>query len=156
MPSVIFICTANICRSPMAAAIFRNIVDEVEKGDEWRVESAGVWGMDGSPAASGSQNAVRKWGLDLRGHRARSVSRELLENFDLILTMEQGHKEALKWQFPELGERIFMMSEIVGVNYDIKDPIGGSLEDFIHTADELNRLLRAGLAQIKLMALRLE
>lgn len=149
MPAIIFICTANLCRSPMACAIFLHIISEMNETGMWRVESAGVWGMDGNPAARGCQQAVGKMGLDLSWHRARTVSRELLQPFDLILTMEQGQKEALKWEFPELSERIFLLSEMIGATSDVKDPIGGSMADFDNTAKEIERLIRQGFWQIK-------
>jgi protein-tyrosine-phosphatase len=93
-----------------------------------------------------------KKGIDLTLHRSRSVTGELLEHFNLILTMERGHKEALRVEFPEIAQRIYLVSEMAGKSHDIQDPMGGSLADFQETADELNRLLTRGLDNIVRLA----
>lgn len=148
MPSILFVCTANVCRSPMASAIFQQLLSERITEGEWRIESAGVWGMDGSPVALGSLEALSKMNIDLSGHYAQSVSEDLLDEFDLILTMERGHKEALQWQFPEIRGQVYMLSEMVGKIFDIRDPIGGSTADFEETARELAKMINDGFEQI--------
>lgn len=146
MPSVLFVCTANICRSPLAEALFRDMVRD-EPG-EWKVESAGTWALVGEPAAQKSQQVLAERGLDASDHRARSVSLELLNSFKLILTMENGHKEALQIEFPAIKGRVYTLSEMVGDEFDIHDPIGGPLVDFQATADELEQILSEGYARI--------
>ena len=146
MPSVLFVCTANICRSPMGEALLKSVLGP--SGKEWRIESAGTWAPEGAPAAEKAQQVLWKKGIDLTLHRSRSVTREMLEQFNLILTMERGHKEALRVEFPRLAQRIFLLSEMAGKSHDIHDPIGGSLADFQDTADELYSLLSRGLENI--------
>lgn len=148
MPSVLFVCTANICRSPMAMALFKQKVAQQPNAPDWRVESAGTWALGDEPAASRSQAVMREFGLNIASHRSRCVSLELLRPFNLILTMEQGHKEALRVEFPELSARIYLLSEMAGRSYDIFDPMGGTIEDFRDTARELDRLLADGLDRI--------
>lgn len=150
MPSVLFVCTANICRSPLAEALFRDMVSD-ESG-EWKVESAGTWALTGEPAAQNSQQVLAERGLDASEHRARIVSLELLSSFNLILTMEKGHKEALQIEFPAIAERVFTLSEMVGSEFDIHDPIGGPLVEFQATADELESILTDGYASITQLA----
>jgi protein-tyrosine phosphatase len=155
--SILFVCTANICRSPMAAAIFRKKLEEAsrsepELGRGWRVESAGTWARQGYPAALLSQLVLESMGIDLRDHRSRIVSSELLAAFNLILTMERGHKEALAAEFPELASRIFTVSQMVLATYNIRDPIGGALADYEETASELEKIFTQGFDKIVQLA----
>ena len=152
MPSVLFVCTANICRSPMASALFKSLVAQRADAKSWRVASAGVWAMEGSSAARNSQAVVASRGLDLSSHRAQGVSRELLRRFNLILTMEQGHKEALRAEFPDLASRIYLLTEMVERNADIRDPIGGTMIDYEDTARELEQILTQGMEKIVRLA----
>lgn len=152
MPSILFVCTANVCRSPMASAIFQRQLEESFPDEIWRVESAGTWAIDGMAVAIGSTQIMRSRGLDISGHRARNISAELLAEFDLILTMENGHKEALRAEFPQYAARIYLLSEMAGFSHDINDPIGGPLSDFEATAKELTELLVQGIERIKSLA----
>lgn len=148
MPSILFICTANICRSPMAAALFRKILQEKGISEGWRIESAGTWPLAGQPAVEKTQKVVRKHGMDISDHRSKGVNRHLMEAFDLILTMEKGQKEALMVEFPEYAKKNFLISEMVGIFEDIEDPIGLSEEDFKDTANQIESYLNKGFEKI--------
>ena len=152
MPSVLFVCTANICRSPIASALMRSLVEQRQPGSDWRIESAGTWAQEGYPAAGKAQAILKEGSIDISDHRSRSVSGALLRDFDLILVMEQGHKEALQVEFPDTRNRVCLLSEMVGSVYDIRDPIGGSTEDFLETIRELNHLLAQGFDKIAQLA----
>jgi protein-tyrosine-phosphatase len=148
MSSVLFVCTANICRSPMAAAIFKKILKEKGYVDEWIVESAGTWSLEDQPAAEKTQKVLRNRGIDISDHRSRGVNRQLLDSFDLILTMEEGQKEALRVEFPEFATKIFLLSEVADAKVNIDDPIGLSLVDFEETAKQLELYLEKGFTKI--------
>jgi protein-tyrosine-phosphatase len=148
MPAILFICTANICRSPMAEAIMRKLVNERPDAKKWRVESAGTWGLDGYGPANRAQVVIGEMGLNISGHRARTVTRTMLHSFDLILTMESGHKEALNAEFPKISNRVWMLTEMIGNSKDIPDPIAGTLDDFRATARNLEQILTQGLETI--------
>lgn len=148
MPSILFICTANICRSPMASALFQKICLEQNDLHSWRIESAGTWSRNGDRAAEGTVSVMKSQGIDISTHRSRLIQKEIIEKFDLILTMEGGHKEALQFEFPSQASRIFMLSEMVGLRFDIKDPFGGPMEGYEKTADEIETLLRDGFTTI--------
>lgn len=152
MPSVLFVCTANVCRSPMASALFKDIVSRGFGNQGWLIESVGTWAVAGVPAASNSRLAMSERGLDIEDHRSQPVNGELLNKFDLILTMEKRHKESLSIEFPEISGRVYVISEMVGRTYDIWDPISGSLDEFKATADELTDILTQGYRKIKRLA----
>lgn len=156
MPSVLFICTANRFRSPIASAWFtRNLQKEVGSQD-WRVSSAGTWAEPGM-AVFPSANWVKKnFGINLETHRSIRVNRELLNQYDLILVMEDGQREALHIEFPELEERIFMLTNVaVGIAYDIRDPGVFQNDTFLDVAQKLTSLIDEGFQAICLLARQL-
>ncbi len=152
MPSILLVCTANQCRSPLAEAQLRRALTTQHPELEWRIESAGTWASAGRPAHPDMRIAASEVGLELTSHRARNVESLGLADYDLILTMEQSHKEAIRVEFPTIRERVYQLSEMVGITYDIPDPIGGSLADFRTTVRELDRLLKFALQRIVTLA----
>lgn len=148
MPAVLFICTANICRSPMARGLFESLLVEKDLSENWRVESAGTWAMSGEPAAIGSRTAMEARGIDISKHRSKGINAELLGSADLVLTMERGQKEALRAEFPDYVGRIFLLSEMAGKVEDIDDPYGGTLSEYEDTAEVLEDYLTEGFDRI--------
>jgi protein-tyrosine phosphatase len=117
----------------------------------WRVESAGTWSIKGQPAAASTLDVLSRHGITLH-HRSRVVTVDLLREFNLILTMEAGQKEALKVEFPEIADRVYLLTEMIGEDYDIKDPIGGPYDEFEKTAQEFERIFDEGLERITQLA----
>ncbi len=146
MHRVLFICTANICRSPMAMGLLRQRA--ASQPDQWIVESAGTWTEGGEPAAARTVQVLRNRGIDLSNFQSRIVTGEMLRSFDLILTMEKGHKEAIKIEFPDLADRIFLLSEMINQDYDIDDPIGKPVSAFEETARDIDEILVRGFPKI--------
>jgi protein-tyrosine phosphatase len=147
MPSILFVCTANQFRSPLAAACFLKQVELENRPGKWRVESAGTWVKDGLDASAMALEAAASLGLGwLENHRTRRVRPGMLARFDLILVMERGHKEALCAEFPSVCGRVHLLSEVVdGIPYDIPDPgnrgvdpaeVGAILSDLIARGKE--------------------
>jgi protein-tyrosine-phosphatase len=152
MPSVLFVCTANQCRSPTAQALFaRKLEEEAVEGD-WRVGSAGTYAQPGMPPTPNAQSVVGELGLDISDHRSRRVDADLLADFDLVLVMERGHKEALQFEFPEAAARVHLLSEMVGEVYDIEDPVGKSVEEYRAMRVELGDLIGRGFGRIRELA----
>ncbi len=151
MHSILFVCSANMCRSPMAEALFSNLLKQHEDLDDWYVSSAGVWALEGNRASEGAVKAMERRGIDLRYHRARQVTAEMIMDSDLVLVMEQNHKEALRVSFPKFTARIYLLAEMVGLSHDIRDPIGGMAADYDDTVNELEKLFEAGFRRIELL-----
>ncbi len=85
-------------------------------------------------------------------HRSRSVDAAMLNSYDLILTMEENHKESLLEKYPEVVGRVYLLSEMINRSYGVEDPIGGSIVDFERTAIKLERILTQGFGEILRLA----
>lgn len=123
MIKILFVCTANRFRSPLAEAYFN--CSAAKKGDEqdFHAVSAGTWTENGYPATSDAQRLARLQGLDIEKHQSREISGKILEGSDLVLVMEAGHKEAIVHEFPFVTNRIFLLSEtFLGIPFDVPDP----------------------------------
>jgi len=150
MHSVLFICSMNICRSPMAVGLLKAAVIAVDPDqlEDWRIESAGIWAQKGYPPATNTLLVLRNRGVNLGEHRSRPITQDLMKEFNLVLTMETGQKEALQAAFPEHAAKVHLVTELIEQKYDIADPVGGPLCDFEETALELEDILRTELDQI--------
>lgn len=145
---VLLVCTGNTCRSPMAEAILRRIV--AERGlDRVEVASAGVGAFEGSPASEGAYLVAIEHGLDLSAHRARTVTRELLAQADLVLTMSAGH--AARVAALGAAGKVFRLGDYAGrapAEADVPDPFGGDLEEYRATFACLADLLEDAVARL--------
>jgi protein arginine phosphatase len=142
MPSVLFVCTANRFRSPLAAAIFKKSLEEKGVARSWQVGSAGTWATPGQPALPSVLEAARDLGLDLSGHRAARLDAGMLRSYDLILVMQASQKEALQSEFPALYEHIYLLSHVLERRtYDFPD-VSGSEREVAEVSADLNTLLR--------------
>ena len=137
----------------MAEALFKEMVLNRNPDGDWRVASAGVGAYDGFPASENAHWVMQTRGLSLKHHRSQSVSNKLLQTYDLILTMERRQRDVLRTMAPQISERIFMLSEMVGSEEDVEDPIGGSLEDYEHTAKTIEAYLEGGYSTILRLAM---
>lgn len=146
--AVLFVCTANQCRSPMAEAIMKDYFQRMVLPFNWIVQSAGTWAENGHPATAFGVAVMGQRGLDTSSHQSQLITRELLTRFDLVLTMEAGHKEAIQIEFPEFSEKVFMLSEMSGDQINIEDPIGGIYEDYVNTANEIDEWIMKGIPTI--------
>ncbi len=133
MPNVLFICTANQCRSPMAEVIGRDKLTRAYPAEEWRVGSAGVRAVDGYPATPASATMAGRHGFDLSRHSSRALTSALVAESELLVTMEAAHKQAILSAFPEASGRVFVLSELIGRGEDVDDPIGLAFAEYERT-----------------------
>jgi len=106
---VLFVCTANVCRSPMAEAIFNALAGE--RGLAWRAESVGVAALVDEDLTPNARAALDEVGIYANEHRARQVSEEMLEEADLVLGMGPRHVAALRGRFGDLSERVYALPQ---------------------------------------------
>jgi protein-tyrosine-phosphatase len=128
----------------MAEGLMQRKLELEGRTHEFRAASAGVWTVDGRPATESATMVMAELGIDIRGHRSRLLIDRIVENAALILTMTHSHAEAIRAEFPEHKNRVFLLSEMVGYGYDIADPVGGSLLDYEETAQEIEALIETG------------
>lgn len=146
--NILLVCTGNICRSPLAASLLERALGE-RATEGITVSSAGTGAWDGAPVSEGAYLVGLERGLDLSGHRARLLTRELVEQADLILTMARHHRARVD----ELGGegRVFVLGEYAGREGDeaeVSDPFGGDLDVYRDTCSELEALLQAAVERI--------
>lgn len=134
--NILFICTGNTCRSPMAEAILK-----AKKLDDVNVKSAGIYAMDGENMSLNSQKVLTANDIPFT-HKSSSLQPSTVEWADLILTMTAAHKQALIFAFPEAISKIYMYKEFVTPDdiQDVMDPFGGNLGIYERTYEELSEL----------------
>ncbi len=138
--SVLFVCTGNTCRSPMAEGLFRKAVED--RGD-FEVMSAGVAAYPGDAANPETIKLLAARGISLDGFNSQPVSPELVEQATHIFAMTSGHLEALENLFPDYTDKFFLACEFVdipgrGVASDVPDPIGRGRKAYEETAKTLD------------------
>jgi len=138
-PKIIFVCTANICRSPMGDYIARKIVED--ENLPYRIGSAGFL-EGGIKISQNSYKVLKEQGYDASQHISTSLTKELVDDCWLILTMTQEHKIRLKELDPNLGNKIFTLSEYTGYTLDIDDPYGLEISFYRKTFDAINTRVR--------------
>ena len=139
MIDVLFVCTGNTCRSPMAECLFN--ARAAAQGLPYHAESAGLFANDGAPASDGAYQAMRSRGLSLNRHAARSLSAALVRDARLIVGMSERHAETIRQRYPNANVRALEPA--------ISDPYGGSIAQYERAAEAIAAQLDALLALVR-------
>ncbi|TGE34123.1 low molecular weight protein arginine phosphatase [Desulfosporosinus sp. Sb-LF] len=134
---LLFICTGNTCRSPMAEGLARAMF-----GNTIQVSSAGMEAWEGKNASPHALDILKEQNVDISNHRARRINDELMADADWIIPMTQAQEEALKRFFPRHVHKIRCLGDWGNQKQDVRDPWGGSIEIYRQTAQEINELIK--------------
>ena len=147
--NVLFICTGNTCRSPMAEQIF----NEQTKGLSAQAFSAGLDAKPGSPMNPQAADALTNLGYSAKEHSSTQVSTQAIEEADVILTFTQDQKDEVAKRFPDAVEKLFTISEYAnrgtGTSEDVADPYGSSAEVYKETAETISSLVDLIVSSLK-------
>jgi len=140
MKKILFVCTGNICRSPMAEGLFRHAA---RGRNDYQALSAGVGAIDGQAPSAHSVNALRELGIDISRQRSRMLTARQVQEADYIFGMTHGHVEAVTMLYPQAAEKTFLLREFDDTldfyEKDISDPIGGSYEVYLNCRDQIEQ-----------------
>ncbi len=138
MKHVIFVCTGNICRSPMAEGLLKH---ELGVGSDIKVTSAGIAAGEGMPPSTHSVTAMNDLGIDITDQRSCQLTPELVASADYLFVMTYGHLDAILMMYPEAGDKTYLVRHFIEdetlLHRDISDPIGQSEQVYRHCRDEI-------------------
>ncbi|MFA2810332.1 low molecular weight protein arginine phosphatase [Bacillus mycoides] len=137
MKRVLFVCTGNTCRSPMAEALLRHYGE-----GKFEVQSAGVFAYPGSDVSIHAKEALAEKGIVI-DHAAQQVNDTLVDWADIVVTMTENHKRTVLGYYPSVEKKLDTLYGLTkGISKDISDPFGGSLSIYKETLEEMEKLVQ--------------
>ncbi|MCG3147457.1 MAG: Serine hydroxymethyltransferase [Verrucomicrobiae bacterium] len=149
MKTILFVCTGNVCRSPMAEELMRAALGN---NPNYRIASAGIGALDGQPVTPESARAMAEIGLDISNHVSQSLRVPLVEAADFIFTMTRQQQDTIQAFYPMAAEKTFLLREFEDaevIGKDVSDPIGQSLDVYRRTRDQIKQAIPSIMEFIK-------
>ena len=147
---VVFVCSGNTCRSPMAEYALRSLIDRERPGVA-ELLSAGTLGLEGQPATRYASEAARVWDLDMSAHRNQPLTAELIERADLVFAMAPEHHQKILEMVPKAAARTYLLKNFPdpsGTGDRVEDPIGMDLGVYNEVFLEIGEYLGKHLPEI--------
>lgn len=149
MVNILLVCSANRFRSVIAAVHLRSLLNKDPSTSDWQVSSAGTWAKNGLPPIPQALRFAASRNMDIEDVRSRDVNREILTAATLVIVMTESQREALAIEFPEAGEKVFLMSEVCEDQvFDIPDPFQKDDKTGDAIGDEIMELISDGFSRI--------
>ncbi len=150
--TVLVVCTANICRSPMGEGLLAHaLAAQAAPLKNLRVLSAGVFAQEDALVSANSVAALKKVGLDIAGHRARQLTQPMLDEALLVLVMTEAHKAMIELQAAPAPRELYLFRDFMAgtASREIADPYGGALKYYEQSRDEMVEAIPGILEHLK-------
>ena len=161
MYTILFICSGNSCRSPMAEGLLKKMLYE-KYGDNVKIHSSGTLGINNNPATINAINVAKEKGVDISSHKSKALTKKDMGKSDLIFVMAENHKDYLDFYHYEFKENTYLLKMFATEsdkphNISIDDPIGQNLSMYRKIINEIEKeLIRINDQLIKLIDYKLD
>jgi protein-tyrosine phosphatase len=145
---LLVVCTANICRSPMVVGILQERFQQLGLSKRIEIRSAGVFGLAGKRASQQGIDLLAERGIDISGHVARQLEADEVAAADLIIVMEEAHRQAIFVRTPQQVHKVMLFSELVGRHEDVDDPYRRGRRAYRKTLATIDATLETGLDRL--------